>query len=261
MPDIFSLIILGILGLVIGFVGGLVGLVLGVIRFPLILGTEISASITAGTNIGVSTLGAFTAAIRHYKQHNIHLRIFLIMALTGAIGGFLGALVTKFVSVDLLLLIIGIIVSYEAYVLISGSRNKEHKIQNTKRNSIFIECFIGFGIGFLGGLVGLVLGSVRMPAMITVLKMEPKVAVGTNLSAATIMGVSALIGHLINNEVDFLILAVMGSTAMMGGYIGAKYTGRFSPEKLKLLLGFILIIIAIFMFTNILSSYRSGSSF
>ena len=127
--------------------------------------------------------------------------------------------------------------------------------------SLIILGVLGLVIGFVGGLVGLVLGSVRMPAMITVLKMEPKVAVGTNLSAATIMGVSALIGHLINNEVDFLILAVMGSTAMMGGYIGAKYTGRFSPEKLKLLLGFILIIIAIFMFTNILSSYRSGSSF
>ena len=255
------MLILGILGLAIGFVGGLVGLVLGVIRFPLILGTEVSTSITAGTNIGVSTLGAFTAAIRHYKQHNIHLRIFIIMSLTGAVGGFLGALVTKFVPKDLMFLVIGMIVSYEAYVLISSSRNKENKIQSTKSNSTFIECCIGFGIGFLGGLVGLVLGSIRMPAMITVLKMEPKVAVGTNLSASTIMGISALIGHLINNEVDFLILVVMGSTAMMGGYIGAKYTGRFSPKKLKLILGFVLIVVAIFMFTNILSSYRSGSSF
>ena len=31
----------------IGFVGGMVGLVLGVLRFPLVLGNEISASVTA----------------------------------------------------------------------------------------------------------------------------------------------------------------------------------------------------------------------
>jgi len=261
LSDTLSLVILGLLGFAIGFVGGLVGLVLGVIRFPLILGTEVSASITAGTNIGVSTLGSFTAAIRHYKQHNIHLRIFVIMASTGAIGGFLGAMVTKFVPINLLLLIIGIIVSYEAYVLISNSRRKsEYKIQNTKRNSTFIESCIGFGIGFLGGVVGLVLGSIRMPAMISVLKMEPKVAVGTNLAAATIMGISALIGHLINNEVDYLTLAVMGSTAMIGGYIGAKYTGIFRSERLKLLLGFVLIIVAIFMFTSIFL-HNQGSSF
>lgn len=261
MQDTLSLVILGLLGLAIGFVGGLVGLVLGVIRFPLILGTEVSASITAGTNIGVSTLGAFTAAIRHYRQHNIHLRIFVIMASTGAVGGFLGAMVTKFVPVNLLFLVIGIIVSYEANVLISSSRKKiEYKIQNTKRNSTFIESCIGFGIGFLGGVVGLVLGSIRMPAMISVLKMEPKVAVGTNLAAATIMGISALIGHLINNEVDYLTLAVMGSTAMIGGYIGAKYTGMFRPERLKLLIGFVLIAVAIFMFTSIFLHIR-GSSF
>ena len=263
MIDTLSLIILGIIGLVIGFVGGLVGLVLGVIRFPLILGTEISASVTAGTNIGISTLGALTAAIRHYRLNNIHFRIFAIMASTGAVGGFLGSLVTKFVPVNLLLLIIGIIVSYEAYVLILGTRKKGNKqnIESRKRNSVFIESCLGFGIGFLGGLVGLVLGSIRMPAMITMLKMEPKVAVGTNLAAATVTGISALIGHVINNEVDYLTLTVMGSTAMIGGFIGAKYTARFNPERLKLLLGFVLIVVAIFMFTSILSSYRSGSSF
>ena len=42
---------------------------------------------------------------------------------------------------------------------------------------------MGFGIGFLGGLVGLVLGDIRMLAMISILKMEPRVAVGTNLES------------------------------------------------------------------------------
>lgn len=249
MTDLHLVIILGFLGLVIGFVGGLVGLVLGVVRFPLILGTEISAGITAGTNIGVSTLGAFTAAIRHYKQNNIHFQIFVIMAATGAVGAFLGSLVTKLVPIDLLLSIIGIIVSYEAYALILGSRKR--KTEDKKRYSILIECLIGFGIGFLGGLVGLVLGSIRMPAMISVLKMESKVAVGTNLAAATIMGAFGFLGHVLNNEVDYLTLAVMGSTAMIGGYIGAKFTGRFSDDKLKMLIGFVLIVVALFMFLRV----------
>ena len=58
--SIISILILSILGLIIGFVGGMVGLVLGVLRFPIVLGNEISASVTAGTNIGISTLGAAT---------------------------------------------------------------------------------------------------------------------------------------------------------------------------------------------------------
>ncbi|HJU13756.1 MAG TPA: sulfite exporter TauE/SafE family protein [Candidatus Nitrosotalea sp.] len=248
MMDSHMLILLGFLGLAIGFVGGLVGLVLGVVRFPLILSADISAGITAGTNIGVSTMGALAAAVRHYRQNNVHLRIFVTMASTGAGGAFLGSLVTRFVSVNLLLVTIGVIVSYEAYSLILGSKKKVVRGEINERKSVVFESLVGFGIGFLGGLVGLVLGSIRMPAMISVLKMEPRVAVGTNLAAASVMGFFGLLGHVINGEVDYLTMAVMGSMAMVGGVAGARFTGRFSAEKLKMLIGFILVIVAISMF-------------
>lgn len=41
-----------------------------------------------GTNIGVSTLGAIIAAIQHIRNKNISFTIFIIMAITGAIGAF-----------------------------------------------------------------------------------------------------------------------------------------------------------------------------
>ena len=63
----------------------MVGLVLGVVRFPVVMSVETSISITAGTNLGVSTLGAITAAIRHYRQNNIHFRVFAVMATTVAV--------------------------------------------------------------------------------------------------------------------------------------------------------------------------------
>jgi uncharacterized membrane protein YfcA len=57
-----------IAGLVIKFVDGMIGLVLGVVRFPVVMVIETSVSITAGTNLGVSTLGKVTAVINHYSQ-------------------------------------------------------------------------------------------------------------------------------------------------------------------------------------------------
>jgi len=178
--ELLSPFILAISGFAIGFVGGMVGLVLGVVRFPVVLNMETSASVTAGTNLGISTLGAITAALRHYRLGNVHLSLFLILGLTGAAGAFIGSFLTGYVPVSYLLVVIGIIVLYESYVLLKGSRTKEENIkkneiienpkseggENSNRmfvhmqeKSIFLESVIGFGIGILDGIVGLVLGS------------------------------------------------------------------------------------------------------
>jgi uncharacterized membrane protein YfcA len=175
---------------------------------------------------------------------------------------------TSYIPISLLLAVIGIIVSYESFVLLKGSaiKNKKHNnnnyqsSENTKNSrppsysqnkTILMESVLGFGIGFLGGLVGLVLGSIRMPAMISILKMEPRVAVGTNLAAASVMGTSGMIGHIINNNIDYLVLVVMGSGAMIGGYLGAKYTNRFSDTNLKRIIGLVLIIVAVSMLLRV----------
>lgn len=91
--------------------------------------------------------------------------------------------------------------------------------------------------------------------MISILKMEPRVAIGTNLAAASVMGVSGLIGHIINYNVDYFVLAGMGSAAMIGGYLGAKYTNRFSDRTLKRIIGIVLIVVAFTMFARALELY------
>ena len=94
------------------------------------------------------------------------------MAVTGALGAFIGSFLTGYVPVALLLTVIGMIVLYESYMLLKGPRIKNEN-QNINRNEIddnlesedyveteysfihkrviIIESIIGFGIGILGG--------------------------------------------------------------------------------------------------------------
>ncbi len=96
----------------------MVGLVLGVVRFPIVFCIEPTASIAAGTNVGISTLASITAAIVHHRQNNIDFQVFSIMAVTGAIGAFIGSFLTGNIPITFLLGIIGVIVSYEAFSLV-----------------------------------------------------------------------------------------------------------------------------------------------
>jgi uncharacterized protein len=257
------ILFLSSIGFIISFIGGMVGLVLGVIRLPFILSTGLSVTESVGTNIGVSTLGAITAAIQHIRNKNISFLIFIIMALTGAIGAFYGASLTKNVPINFLLILIGLIISYESFILLKENKSNDDKIttqhllnlhqESTSQNSyydIFLESIIGFLVGILGGLVGLVLGSIRLPAMIKILKTEPKIAVGTNMLISSVMGISGFIGHIISNEVNFLYIIVLGPSAMIGGFLGARYTNRLSPTNLKRLIGLVLAIVAAAIFIS-----------
>ena len=80
------------------------------------------------------------------------------------------------------------------------------------------------------------------------------VVVGTNLAATSVMGISGMIGHIINNNIDYLVLTVMGSAAMVSGYLGARYTNRFSDKSLKRIIGIVLIIVATTMFPRAFES-------
>ncbi|NOJ32807.1 MAG: hypothetical protein DA329_11780 [Candidatus Nitrosocosmicus sp.] len=266
------LFFLSAVGFIISFIGGLVGLVLGVIRLPFILSTGLNVTDSVGTNIGVSTLGAITAAIQHIRNKNISFTIFIIMASTGAIGAFFGALLTKNVPINFFLILIGLIISYESFTLLKSTinnSNEDKKITENKLNlnhksvkqknlyyDILIQSIIGFFIGILGGLVGLVLGSIRLPTMINLLKTEPKIAVGTNMLISSVMGMSGFLGHMINNEVNSLYLIVLGPSAMIGGFLGARYTNRLSPSTLKKLIGIVLAIVGTVIFISPLVGFN-----
>jgi hypothetical protein len=283
---VLSGFVIGFVGGMVGLVLGVLRLAFIILGVESSISSSSSSSsssigVAAGTNIGVSTFGASAAAVRHFRQKNISFQTFLIMGATGSVGGFFGSIFTNYVPVNMLLGLIATIVLYEAIVIIKSSRKKKDEETSRSNNNedkknlnsihgpssalpsnlsnpsnisgvlnkqfIFTESLIGFGIGFVGGLVGLLLGSIRLPAMISVLKMETKVAVGTNLAASSLTGASSLVGHLINGNVNFLIMITMGPAAMLGGYMGAKYTGRFSEGRLKLIIGIVLIIVTGFI--------------
>lgn len=269
------ILFLSFIGFIISFIGGIVGLVLGVIRLPFILSTGLSITESVGTNIGVSTLGAITAAIQHLRNKNISFTILIIMAITGAIGAFIGASLTKTVPINFFLILVGLIISYESFILLKDSinfkknkkfnnknindknltkynpsLNQNHKSINTFYYNFIVQSVIGFLIGILGGLVGLVLGSIRFPAIIKILKIEPKIAVGTNMLISSVMGTSGFVGHLIGNEVNFLYLIILEPSPMIGGFFGAKYTYRLSPSTLKKLIGIVLGIVGLFIFIS-----------
>ena len=92
-----------------------------------------------------------------------------------------------------------------------------------RRNNPLLAGVIGLAIGTIGGAVGLILGSLRLPALIRVLGLGPRIAAGTNMFIGFAMGASGWVGHVIQDQVDYPLVVLMALAAIGGVNIGARH--------------------------------------
>jgi uncharacterized membrane protein YfcA len=99
----------------------------------------------------------------------------------------------------------------------------------------------GAVIGVLGGLVGLILGALRMPALLKYVGETPHRAVGTNVAVGFCVGVAGVIGHT-PDGVDWDLLLVGSAASIPGAWLGSRLTGRLSEAQLLRAIGAILVV-------------------
>ena len=105
---------------------------------------------------------------------------------------------------------------------------------------------LAFLIGLLGGAVGVILGTLRMPAYVRSIGMDVRRAAGTNLVVGFFLGVAGFATHSFGEEgIDWPVLAAGLAGAIPGGWLGARATGRVSENALRLALGVVLVLVGV----------------
>ena len=232
--------------------GGLVGLVLGNIRLPAVLLLSSSPAAGAGANIGISAVAAATASIAHIRAGRVNWRLFWWMAPPSIVGGLAGGYISGELPGDALLLAIAAVLLYSAYELLAKP-DVSRKRPGREGLDIRAAVVTGAVVGLLGGIVGLILGSLRMPALIRLVGETPARAVGTNVTVGFLVGVAGVIGHLPSGAPDWDLLAVGAAASIPGALLGSRLTGRLSDRDLLRAVGVVLVIAAITMVLDALT--------
>lgn len=219
--------------------GGLVGLVLGNIRLPVIVLAASSPAAGAGANIGISALAALAASITHVRAGRIDWRIFAWMAppsMAGAVGG---GLLSGVIPGAALLIAIGVTLLGFGVDLLrprSGSESRRTGPPNVRAAIVS-----GATIGLLGGFVGLILGSLRIGALLRFVGGDAFRSVGTNVAVGFVLGAAGVVGHL-GDGVDWTLLGIGAAASVPGSLLGARLTGRLDEQQLLRAVGAVLLV-------------------
>jgi uncharacterized membrane protein YfcA len=224
---------------VAGYVGSALGLVLGTLRLPLIVLASGSPLSAAGTNIAISAAAAGTGGLRHAREGRVDWQVVAWMAPPSVLGAVLGALLADDVPEGLLYGVIA------AVLVWSGIDLALRPIEPRPRDRLRLGSAAGHGlvIGAIGGAVGVILGTLRMPALVRAVGLDVRRAAGTNLVVGFLLGVAGFATHAVATGIEWDLLAAGLAGAVPGAWLGARVTGLVAENVLRVAVGVTLVLV------------------
>jgi uncharacterized membrane protein YfcA len=211
------------------------------LRLPAILLLSGDAAAGAGTNVAISAASAASGGYRHAREERVDWRVVAWMGPPSVVGAVGGALLTDALPTRLLLAAIAAVLAWNGLdLLVRPIRGRP-----TERPRLAPAVVFGFLIGILGGAVGVILGTLRMPALLRGVGLTAHRAVGTNLVIGFALGLFAFATHAVLGEIEWDLLAAGIAGALPGAWLGARLTGRLSEEVLRRAIAIALLAIAV----------------
>ena len=266
------------IGLAVGFISGMFGIGGGFLMTPLLIFLGISPAVAVASVTGHIAASSMSGAISYWQRRAIDLALAFMLLAGGIIGTAFGVWlfttlraigqldVTIGVSYVVLLGIVGALMVIESVRAIlrarqgkpvelrrPGSHTWIHGLPlklRFKRSRIYVSAIpvwgIGFIIGFVGAIMGIGGGFLLVPMLIYVLRVPTATVIGTSMVLTLVTMASATIMHA---AVNHLVDALLALFLMVGGVIGAQFGARagqkMSGERLRLLLGLLVLAVGI----------------
>lgn len=146
-----------------------------------------------------------------------------------------------------LMLLFAILMLLASYKMIQKNTNHNEQIQEKKQFNLLQIILQGLIIGMLTGLVGAGGGFLIIPALVNLLYLPIKKAIGTSLFIISLNSISGFLFSLQKIEIDWIFLFTITSIAAIGIFIGSFLSSKIDGKKLKPAFGWFVLVMGIFI--------------
>jgi uncharacterized membrane protein YfcA len=264
------------MGLAVGFISGMFGIGGGFLMTPLLIFIGVGPAVAVASVASHIAASSCSSAISYWRKRSIDFPL-AMMLLAGGILGTAGGvwLFTLLRTIGMLDLVISL-----SYVILLGGVGGMMVVESLralarayqgkpvvlrrpgshvwfhglpikmrfKRSRIYVSVIpvwvIGFIIGFVGAIMGIGGGFLLVPMLIYLLRVPTATVIGTSTLLTLLTMASATVMHAVTNH---LVDAILALILMIGGVSGAQFGARagqaLSAERLRLLLGLLVLAV------------------
>ena len=214
------------IGITLGLFGG-GGSILTVPALVYVLGREPRAAVTA--SLAIVGLNSLSGMWLRRSQGGVNWRVAASFGATGMLTSYATSQISKQFAGSTLL------IAFAVLMLVVGA---SMLLLRTPQPSAHVNALspgvllTGAGVGALTGMLGVGGGFLIVPALVMVVGLPMRQAVGTSLMVIAMNSLAGLLGHF-GETIDFAGIAVFAAAGIAGTLAGTRLTTHVEPDRLR----------------------------
>ena len=200
-------------------------------------------------------------SVNNFKKGNINLKAALLFGTASIVTVFLTrkfivpAIPKEIITISgftvtepfLTMILFGILMLIASISMITDKSRPEPEKECSECIKFFKLLGYGISIGLVTGLLGAGGGFLLIPALIFIIKLPMKKAVGTSLFIIAMNSLFGFAGDFGHFNIDWTFLAIITSIAVAGIFIGGFLSKKIPGEKLKKGFGWFVLVMGIYI--------------
>ena len=236
---------------VASFLSGLLGIGGGLVLTPLLLyvpqavgAPALSVKLVTGLTIVQAISGSLFGLRRHHGYGHVSMPTLRVMGPSVAAASLVGAIVSRDTSDRVLLAVFAALAVLAAIGLLVPERSQSAPTNELHVN-VPLAVAIAVALGFFGGMVGIGGIAFIIPALIHLLGLPPRVAIGTSLGVGLFGAAAALVGKAATAQIDPGLGTLVFIAAVVISPLGALVSVRTPVRALTTVLAVVLVAAAV----------------
>ncbi|GAB3994546.1 sulfite exporter TauE/SafE family protein [Nocardioides marmoraquaticus] len=228
-------------------VDGTLGMGFGVTSATVLLALGVAPATASAATHAAKLPTTLVSGLSHWREGNVDRRVLLRVALPGAVGGFLGAVVLTSISLEAAQgWMAGLLLFFGAVILARFGFGL--RLIPTPANGDSARWLSPIGLlgGFVDATGGGGWGPVVTPSLMTVTRHEPRRVVGTVNAAEFVVAVSVSTGFVLgvsHQDIPWLPVAGLITGGVIAAPIAARLAGRLPHAPMGAMVGGLVMLV------------------